>query len=86
MNYRQWKKNYKKKHGVNPPIIIDKRKQVRFINKGFKSYDKQIELLKKDMPYILERTARMLSIVFDNASKALHKMAESMKSEVADHE
>lgn len=47
MNYRQWKKNYKKKHGVNPPIIIDKRKQVRFINKWFKSYDKQIELLKK---------------------------------------
>lgn len=72
MNYRQWKKNYKKKHGVNPPIIIDKRKQVRFI--------------KKDMPYILERTARMLSIAFDNASKALHKMAESMKSEVADSE
>lgn len=26
MNYRQWKKNYKKKHGYNPPISEDKRK------------------------------------------------------------
>ena len=27
MNYRQWKKNYKKRHGVNPPASIDKRKR-----------------------------------------------------------
>lgn len=27
MKYRQWKKNYKKRYGVNPPASIDKRKQ-----------------------------------------------------------
>lgn len=27
MNYRQWKKNYKKNYGVTPPLNIDKRKQ-----------------------------------------------------------
>lgn len=27
MRYRQWKKNYKKRHGINPPDSIDKRKQ-----------------------------------------------------------
>lgn len=27
MKYRQWKKNYKKKYGYNPPIEIDKRQQ-----------------------------------------------------------
>lgn len=27
MNYRQWKKNYKKRYGVNPPASIDKRKR-----------------------------------------------------------
>lgn len=27
MKYRQWKKNYKKRYGVNPPPEIDKRKQ-----------------------------------------------------------
>lgn len=29
MNYRQWKKNYKKQHGYNPPLEEDKRKQAR---------------------------------------------------------
>lgn len=29
MNYRQWKKNYKKMHGCNPPFEVDKRKQVK---------------------------------------------------------
>lgn len=29
MKYRQWKKNYKKLHGVNPPLELDKRKQRR---------------------------------------------------------
>lgn len=29
MNYRQWKKNYKKKHGYNPPFEEDKRQQAK---------------------------------------------------------
>ena len=29
MNYRQWKKNYKKRYGVNPPASIDRRKRRR---------------------------------------------------------
>ena len=33
MNYRQWKKNYKKVHGCNPPIEVDSRKQVKAIRK-----------------------------------------------------
>ena len=33
MKYRQWKKNYKKKHGVNPPLELDKRKQRRLARK-----------------------------------------------------
>lgn len=36
MNYRQWKKNYKKRHGVNPPIEIDKRKQHRLAKRTIK--------------------------------------------------
>lgn len=86
MNYRQWKKNYKKKHGVNPPITIDKRKKKKFIKKWFKNNDKQIALLQKEILYILERTARVLSFAFDNVSKTLNKLAESMKNEVAENE
>lgn len=29
MKYRQWKKNYKKRYGINPPAGIDKRKRRR---------------------------------------------------------
>lgn len=36
MNYRQWKKNYKKLHGVNPPASIDKRKQCKAARRAFK--------------------------------------------------
>lgn len=27
MNHRQWKKNYKKRYGYNPPVYMDKRKR-----------------------------------------------------------
>lgn len=36
MNYRQWKKNYKKLHGVNQPLELDKRKQRRLAKKAIK--------------------------------------------------
>lgn len=29
MNYRQWKKNYKKRHGHNPPLEADKRQRAK---------------------------------------------------------
>ena len=37
MKYRQWKKNYKKLHGVNPPLELDKRKQRRLAKKAIKT-------------------------------------------------
>lgn len=36
MRYRQWKKRYKKLHGVNPPLELDKRKQRRLAKKAIK--------------------------------------------------
>lgn len=37
MNYRQWKKNYKKLHGANPPLELDKRKQCKLAKKAVKT-------------------------------------------------
>lgn len=37
MNYRQWKKRYKKLHGVNPPLELDKRRQRRLARKAVKT-------------------------------------------------
>lgn len=36
MNYRQWKKKYKKVHGYNPPLEEDKRKQKKVVKNGLK--------------------------------------------------
>lgn len=36
MKYRQWKKTYKKLHGVTPPLELDKRKQRRLAKKVIK--------------------------------------------------
>lgn len=33
MNYRQWKKKYKKEHGYNPPLSEDKRQQAKTLKK-----------------------------------------------------
>lgn len=40
MKYRQWKKNYKKLHGVNPPLELDKRKQRRLAKKAIKNINR----------------------------------------------
>ena len=37
MNYRQWKKKYKKLHGENPPLQLDKRKQRRLAKKAVRN-------------------------------------------------
>ena len=42
MKYRQWKKNYKKKHGVNPPLELDKRKQRRLARKMERQINKTL--------------------------------------------
>lgn len=36
MKYRQWKKNYKRRYGVNPPASIDKRKQRKAAKRALK--------------------------------------------------
>lgn len=40
MKYRQWKKNYKKRYGVNPPASIDKRKQRKAAARAIKALAK----------------------------------------------
>lgn len=37
MNYRQWKKNYKKRHGHNPPFEADKRQQAKALKKAMRN-------------------------------------------------
>lgn len=75
MNYRQWKKNYKKKNGCNPPLEVDKRKQAKFLKKSFK----QISL--QDFDDICKRIVNGLSNAFKIIGEAFIKAGESLKTE-----
>lgn len=69
MNYRQWKKSYKKKHGYNPPIEVDKRKQVKQLKKimnRMKCTD-IISITKE----VIARACEIIRDIFDNISKNL---------------
>ena len=54
MKYRQWKKNYKKKHGVNPPLWLDRKKRRRYIRKRVRrivaSLEVNVEIITKGLP------------------------------------
>ena len=67
MNYRQWKKNYKKQHGYNPPANEDKRKNKKQVKRAIAAYE----------TLDLTRTvAKMLAEVFDGLSKSMRAAAE----------
>lgn len=72
MNYRQWKKNYKKKHGCNPPLEVDKRRQAKVVRKALK----QISLVSseeycKKIVNRIERGIKVLGEIFTNIGNSL---------------
>lgn len=65
MKYRQWKKNYKKRHGVNPPASIDKRKRRKAAARATKA------LAKDDFMESIGRAAETLTGAMANLMRAL---------------
>lgn len=84
MNYRQWKKNYKKKHGYNPPLEEDKRQQVKAARKALKNTGNSLgstaELAQRIVPVLL----RAASAIFDAFSTAFNRAGKVAK-ELADN-
>lgn len=68
MNYRQWKKNYKKAHEYNPHLKEDKRKIIKqyksiINNMDVEAIAKQLnESMRKACEYIADAFDRMASI------------------------
>lgn len=84
MRYRQWKKNYKKRHGINPPDSIDMRKQrkrqVRAI-KALASVDIS-ELANRVSETITDAMARFMRALgngLDRAGTACKSAADNMQ-------
>ena len=65
MKYRQWKKNYKKRYGVNPPASIDKRKQRKAAARAIKA------LAKVDFMESIGRAAETITGAMANLMREL---------------
>lgn len=75
MNYRQWKKNYKKKHGHNPPLEEDKRKQAKVVKR------KQKQITSVDIENVIQVLINGFSNAFRMIGEAFINAAEVLKTE-----
>lgn len=75
MKYRQWKKNYKKKHGVNPPLELDKRKKRRLARKMARQMARQIN---KTLPTAVETLTAAINNWVQSIKPALAILCENM--------
>lgn len=65
MNYRQWKKNYKKRYGIKPPLELDKRKQCRLAKKAVKTINRV------DFTAVATRAAEAFTNAFASVMRGL---------------
>lgn len=85
MKYRQWKKNYKKKHGVNPPLELDKRKQRRLARKMARQINKTLPTAAETLTAAINRWAQSikpaLATLCENVAAAFSNMAAGLREE-----
>lgn len=84
MKYRQWKKNYKKLHGVNPPLELDKRKQRRLAKKALKTIDyvnvvEAASRVAEAFTNIAAAAMRALGGAFDTAGTVCRNVADNVQ-------
>ena len=87
MKYRQWKKNYKKKHGVNPPLELDKRKQRRLARKRARQINKTLPTAAETLAAALNRWVQRikklqaLATLCENMAAAFSNVAAGLREE-----
>lgn len=85
MKYRQWKKNYKKKHGVNPPLELDKRKQRRLARKWARQINKTLPTAAETLAAALNRWVQSikpaLATLCENMAAAFSNVAAGLREE-----
>lgn len=74
MNYRQWKKAYKKEHGYNPPIAEDKRKQR-------KKAAKQLIKVVNSIPGFIESMKELVDAIRGCLEKGFEIVQKNFKKE-----
>lgn len=85
MKYRQWKKNYKKKHGVNPPLELDKRKQRRLARKMARQINKTLPTAVETLTAAINRWVQnikpALATLCENVAAAFSNAAAGLREE-----
>ena len=85
MKYRQWKKNYKKKHGVNPPLELDKKKQRRLARKMARQINTTLptaaETLAKALNNWVQNLKPALAGIYESMAAEFNRMAENLREE-----
>ena len=85
MKYRQWKKNYKKKHGVSPPLELDKRKQRRLARKMARQINKTLPTAAETLTAAINRWAQSikpaLATLCENVAAAFSNMAAGLRED-----
>jgi hypothetical protein len=85
VKYRQWKKNYKKKHGVNPPLELDKRKKRRLIRKMARQINKTLPTAAETLAAAINSWAQSikpaLATLCENVAAAFSNLAAGLREE-----
>lgn len=74
MKYRQWKKNYKKRYGINPPLEIDRRKRRKQEARAFTA------LANGDFKKVIIRAAEYIAETFGNVMRSMGNTCDAAGS------
>ena len=78
MNYRQWKKKYKKIHGCNPTADIDKRKQIKKVKELLcRRYGCN---LNDGINNLVKAFNNAMADLFENLSDACRRISKNLSS------
>lgn len=80
MNYRQWKKNYKKRHGHNPPLEADKRQQAKALKKAMRNTSVTTNDITAAVQNMGATIARAIAEIYRGLSNGFRAAADAAQS------
>ncbi len=80
MNYRQWKKNYKKRHGHNPPLEADKRQQAKALKKAMRNTSATINDITAAAQNMGDVITRAIARIYRGISDGFRMAADAAQS------
>lgn len=80
MNYRQWKKSYKKRHGHNPPLEVNKRQQAKALKKVMRNTSATINDITAAVQNMGDVITRAIAGIYRGLSNGFRAAADAAQS------